>query len=288
MSNSPTSHRFISQRLKLHYVDWGNPEAPPLLLLHGGQDHCRNWDWVAERLSKDWHVIAPDLCGHGDSSWNPQGDYSTVSYVYDLAQLIHQLKLSPVNIIAHSLGGAIALRYTGLYPDNVRKIIAIEGLGPSPKKLAEQQAKPLPERLREWIEEKRAAAGRTPKRYTTIKEAYTRMKTANSFLSDEQAYHLTVQGVSQNEDGSYSWKFDNYVRFMAPTGIPQHEIEALWQSITCPTLLLYGAESWASNPLEDGRAKHFNNAEVKLYENAGHWLHHDQTERFLEDVIKFL
>ena len=43
----PTSRIFFSQRLRLHYVDWGNPDAPPLMLLHGGRDHCRNWDWVA-------------------------------------------------------------------------------------------------------------------------------------------------------------------------------------------------------------------------------------------------
>lgn len=288
MTSTPTSHRFISQRIQLHYVDWGNQDAPPLLLIHGGRDHCRNWDWVAEKLSKDWHVIAPDLSGHGDSGWSPQGDYSMTSYVYDLAQLIHQLKLAPVTIIAHSLGGSIALRYTGLYPDNVRKIIAIEGLGASPKMLAEQLAKPLPQRIRDWIDEKRAASGRTPKRYATLEEAYTRMKTENSFLSDAQAHHLTVQGISQNEDGTYSWKFDNYVRFMAPVGIVQADIEALWQSITCPTLLLYGAQSWASNPEVDGRIKHFNNAKVKVYENAGHWLHHDQTDQFIADAIEFL
>ncbi len=73
---SPTSHSYISQRLKLHYVDWGNPQAPPLLLLHGGQDHCRSWDWVADRLRADWHVMATDLRGHGDSAWSPDGDYS--------------------------------------------------------------------------------------------------------------------------------------------------------------------------------------------------------------------
>src|ERR1019366_6286674 len=59
----PTSHSFISQRLRLHYVDWGNAEAPPLILVHGGQDHCRNWDWVAEDLRRDYHIIAPDLRG---------------------------------------------------------------------------------------------------------------------------------------------------------------------------------------------------------------------------------
>lgn len=126
---SPTSHSFISQRLRLHYVDWGNAAAPPLLLLHGGRDHCRSWDWVADRLRGDWHVIAPDLRGHGDSAWSPDGDYSMAAYVYDLAQFIHQIEVVPVTIVAHSLGGNIALRYTGLFPANVKHLVAIEGLG---------------------------------------------------------------------------------------------------------------------------------------------------------------
>ncbi len=65
----PTSHLYFSQRLRLHYVDWGRDDAPALLLIHGGRDHCRNWDWVAERLADRYHVIAPDLRGHGDSEW---------------------------------------------------------------------------------------------------------------------------------------------------------------------------------------------------------------------------
>ena len=117
-NSGPTSRVYFSQRLRLHYVDWGNPSAPPLLLLHGGRDHCRNWDWVAAALRRDWHVLAPDLRGHGDSQWSPDGNYSTAAYVYDLAQLIHQQELAPVTIVAHSLGGNIAIRYAGVYPDN--------------------------------------------------------------------------------------------------------------------------------------------------------------------------
>src|SRR5258706_15243912 len=67
MMPSPTSHTYISQRLRLHYLDWGNPDAPPLVLVHGGRDHARSWDWVVERLRDRWHIIAPDLRGHGDS-----------------------------------------------------------------------------------------------------------------------------------------------------------------------------------------------------------------------------
>src|SRR5271167_2275952 len=126
ITSGPTSRVYFSQRLRLRYVDWGHPDAPPLVLVHGGQDHCRNWDWVAQDLRRDYHVIAPDLRGHGDSAHSPSGDYHLTNYVYDLAQLIHQQKLAPVRIIAHSLGGNIALRYTGLYPDTVQKLVAIE------------------------------------------------------------------------------------------------------------------------------------------------------------------
>lgn len=288
MLAGPTSHSFVSQRLKLRYVDWGNPSAPPLILLHGGRDHSRSWDWAAEALRAKWHVIAPDLRGHGDSEWSPDGDYGTLANLYDLAQLIHQQDLAPVTVVAHSFGGNIALRYAGTYPENVRRLVAIEGLGPSPRMLADRLAKPPGKRLRDWIEAKRASAGRTPRKYASIDEALQRMKEANAYLSDAQARHLTIHGVSQNEDGTYSWKFDPYMRIFPPFDMAQADIEQLWAAISCPTLLMYGEKSWASNPEKDGRATHFRNASVILFENAGHWLHHDQFDRFMSELDAFL
>jgi pimeloyl-ACP methyl ester carboxylesterase len=288
MITGPTSHSYISQRVRLHYVDWGNRDAPPLILLHGGRDHCRSWDWVAEELRHDWHVIAPDLRGHGDSGWSADGDYSVRSCVYDLAQLIHQKKLAPLTIVAHSYGGNISLRYAGIYPENVRKLVAIEGLGPSPRMLKARMAEPIAKRMRTWIDAKRAAAGRSPKKYATLEEAYERMKEENKYLSDAQARHLTIHGISQNEDSTYSWKFDNHFRVMVPYDLPQDDVDALWREITCPTLLLYGQNSWASNPETDGRIANFRTAQVKVYENAGHWLHHDQFDRFVAELKAFL
>ena len=284
----PTSQSYISQRLRLNYVDWGNPQAPPLILLHGGQDHCRNWDWVAQDLRRDYHILAPDLRGHGDSAYSPSGDYSMSAYVYDLAQLIHQQRLAPVRIIAHSLGGNIALRYTGVYPDTVAKLVAIEGLGPSPAMLEKRAARGVGERMRAWVEEKRALAGRSPRRYLTIEEALARMQAENRHLTPDQARYLTVHGVSQNEDGTYSWKFDNYVRSWSPVDVTQDEMHELWGNITCPALLVYGKESWASNPSEDGRLKYFKTARVAAFEGAGHWVHHDRLDAFLAEVRAFL
>ena len=291
MSNTapgPTSHTYFSQRLRLHYVDWGQAGKPPLLLLHGGRDHCRNWDWTAAALRDEWHVIAPDLRGHGDSQWSPDGSYTMAGYIYDLAQLIHQQHLAPVTIIAHSLGGNIALRYAGIYPETTAKLIAIEGIGPPPRVLAERREKTIAERMDEWIREQRGFAGRMPRRYASIEDAFRRMQEENPHLTEEQARHLTAQGVNQNEDGTYSWKFDNYVRAWPPYDMPGRDIQYLWSRIACPTLLLYGKESWSGNPAEDGRAKAFRHATVVGIDGAGHWLHHDRLDDFLRIVREFL
>ena len=284
----PTSQFFVSQRLRLHYVDWGNDDAPPLVLVHGGRDHCRNWDWVAECLRRDWHVIAPDLRGHGDSEWVTGANYAMIDYVYDLAQLVHQKKLAPVTIIGHSLGGAISLWYAGVHPDHVVKVAAIEGVGP-PRAWIEARAKmQTHERMIEWMESMRGLAARTPRKYSSIEEAFGRMQSENPRLSPEQARHLTVHGVNQNEDGTYSWKFDNYVRAFPPYTFSPAEARELWTRITCPTLLVRGAESWADDPAQDGRADYFTNARVVNVEKAGHWVHHDQLEEFLAIVTDFL
>ena len=284
----PTSHTYFSQRLRLHYVDWGNPGKPPLLLIHGGRDHCRNWDWTAQALADDWHVIAPDLRGHGDSQWSPDGSYTMAGYIYDLAQLVHQQRLAPVTVIAHSLGGNIALRYAGIYPDAVSKLVAIEGLGPSPRALAERRTKTIADRMDEWINEQRNLAGRLPRRYASIEDAFKRMQEENPHLSAAQARHLTEHGVNQNEDGTYSWKFDNYVRAWPPYDMSTRDTVFLWSRIGAPTLLMYGKESRSGNPQADGRIEPFHHATVAGIDGAGHWLHHDRLDEFLRIVREFL
>ena len=284
----PTSQTFVSQRLRLNYLDWGNPEKPLLMLVHGGRDHARSWDWVAEELREDWHVVAFDHRGHGDSDWVSDGNYNVQDMVYDLAQLVHQLGDEEVTIVSHSMGGNVALRYAGTFPDKVRKIVAIEGLGPSPKRQEEMRADPYPQRMAEWIEKKRAAAARTPRKYDSIEAAFARMIEENSYLTEAQARHLTLHGVTRNEDGTYSWKFDPHLNVWHVEDVADEFLHQTWAAITAPTLLLYGADSWASNPQGDGRLEHFENAKVIEFENAGHWLHHDQFDRFMQTLRDFL
>lgn len=282
----PTSHSYFSQRLRLHYLDWGNPDAPPLLLVHGNRDHAHNWDWAAARLQDRYHIIAPDLRGHGDSQWSAGSMYAPAEFVYDIAQLVHQQELAPLRIVAHSLGGNVALRYAGTFPEDVERLVVIEGWGG----IVPGQERPAPpDRMRGWIGAQRSMAARLPRRYATLDEAYRRMLEANPHLSEAQARHLTIHGANQNEDGTYSWKFDNYTHASQVLDLPPDEVRALWRNITCPVLLISGSESWhrwggSSEELVGG----FADARHVIVDDAGHWVQHDQLDHFLGLVEDFL
>ena len=279
---------FSSQRLTLSYAEWGDSAAPPLVLVHGGRDQKRSWDRVAARLAKTYRVIAFDLRGHGESDWVSDGDYGVMDHVFDLTSLVDQLELERFTLLGHSLGGNITLRFTGLFPDRIEKLIAIEGLGPSPKMLVERQSQPLTERLNNWIEQRRSLSDRGPRVMKDLAEAEGRMKAAFSHLPDDLIHHLTETGIKTNSDGTVSWAYDPAGMGRSPADITHDDFVELWTKITCPTWLVYGANSWASNPAEDGRARHFQNATVTLIENAGHWLHHDQFDDFMDQLDTFL
>jgi len=242
----PFSLFFHSHRLKLHYWDYGCDDKPPMVLVHGGLDHARSWDWVAGALRDDY----------------------------------------PLTLVGHSLGGVIALAYAGAFPDTVRKVVAIEGMGPPATH--NSQKDPYPDRLRRWIERLRKIEAGSPRTYKDLDAAATRMREANPHLSEEMARHLTLHGSKRNPDGSYVWKFDPFVRGWAPYGFDVAQAGELHQRINCPVLLFRGMESWASDPEKDGRAKALKDYRLINVPDAGHWLHHDQLNLFLRETTTFL
>jgi len=282
----PTSHFFYSQRLKLHYVDWGNEDKPLAILVHGGRDHARNWDFIALELRKHFHLVAPDLRGHGDSDWAIGGAYSITEHVLDLGQLIAALApKDPVTLIGHSLGAGIVLQRAGVFPDAVKSVVAIEGLGPPGAMLRET---PAHERMQIWVTDMMALAQRKPREYQTIEKAMERMREANPHLSVDLARHLTIYGMRRNENGTFSWKYDNYTRATSPYLFNLKDAMEIWSRIRCPVLLIRGDASWAGDWERDGRLNAFHTSELRTIRNAGHWVHHDQPEAFLAAVREFL
>src|SRR5881397_3988304 len=199
----PTSHYFFSQRLKLHYVDWGNPEKTPVLLLHGGRDHCRSWDWVAADLRRSFHLVAPDLRGHGDSAWAVGSTYSMIDYVLDLAALLKTLELFPVTIIAHSLGARVALQYAGMYPDRVARLVAIEGLGP-PVGLGKPAS--AVSRMLHWVREMQALARRHPARRRDVLVEVRQLRASRLALSLQPGRRARVLEPGHLPRPSRAWQ----------------------------------------------------------------------------------
>ena len=281
----PVSHYYYSHRLKLHFWDWGQEGKPALILVHGGLDHARNWDWVARVLREHFHVYAIDLRGHGNSAWAPGALYSIAEHVLDLSALADIINDFPIYIVGHSLGGIVTLLYSGVYPDRVKKAVSIEGLGPP---LSHPVFGPASERMRNWIEKIRNTEGRESHSYPSLGAAIKRMKEANPHLSDEVAEHLTLHGTNWNADGSLIWKFDNYARPFAPYGHNADDMSEILGQIRCPVLLFWGMESWATDPEADGRAAKIANHRLVKVANAGHWVHHDQLDLFLKETTSFL
>jgi pimeloyl-ACP methyl ester carboxylesterase len=283
MTQEPVSRYYWSQRLKLHYVVWGDEANPPLLLIHGNRDHARTWDRVAKRLKEQYCVYAVDLRGHGDSQWSVGSQYSLPEFVLDVAMLGRELDRNPLTVIGHSLGGAVALEYSGVFNKFVKKLVAIEGLGP-------RVGEPVPAsvRMRNWIRSMQEFDLRRPRKYSSLEDGTRRMMEENPHLTEDMAKHLTIHGMRQDEDGSMGWKFDNYVRLRSPYEFNIAEAREIWNQITCPVLLIRGSESWASDPEEDGKATAFHNYTNVLIKDAGHWVHHDQLEEFMSVVWGFL
>jgi pimeloyl-ACP methyl ester carboxylesterase len=281
----PSSHFFYSDRLKLQFWDYGRDGKPALVLVHGGLDHARNWDWVARALREDYHVYALDLRGHGNSAWAPGAMYSLIEHVLDLSALLDIINEFPIRLIGHSLGGMIVLNYSGVFPERVRKAVSIEGLG------APERSKvhgPPSEQMRHWIESVRKVEKRQPKTYPNLGAAVARMKAANPHLSEEVARHLTLHGTNWDPDGSLVWKFDNFARVFPPYGHRVEDSVELYSRITCPVLFFWGLESFFPVPVTDPRKNAIRNARLIEVPNAGHWVHHDQLDVFLRETTSFL
>lgn len=280
----PSQQFYQSQRLRLAYWAWGTPDHPPLILIHGGRDHARSWDRVAEAFQDDYHVMACDLRGHGDSEWAPGSLYGLAEHVLDLLALI-EVAGSPVRVVAHSFGGEIALLTAGIFPEHFDRIVSIEGAGAR----LEDYPRPLsPGRFREWATDLRSYEQRPDRFYPTFEDAVARIRESNRSLTPEMAKHLT-RWATRSVDGGYTWKFDPWTSARTPSEVTGAEVTAAWHAVTAPVLHLAGGRSHPDQNRFKGRPvdEYFPDAHLVTIPNAGHWVHHDQTELVVGAIRDF-
>ncbi len=287
-SISTARSRFLSLGgSRRHLLEWGATGAPVVLLQHGMRDQAHSWSWLAEALKDRYHVIAPDLRGHGDSDWPSDGNYSLSSFVIDMAAIADINGLRDFAIIGHSLGGQIALRYAAAFPERVRALVAIEGVELPIIRQEREKPRPYPERLREWTANELMRRLQTPRYYPDLARAAERMQEANPEIDSETIAYLTRTGLIAEADRGLRWKYDNGCRYRPPEDQRGADLDEMLAAITSPTLLAYGDESWITPP-PPARLTHLARHRVITFGGASHWLHHQRRLEFNELVGRFL
>ena len=147
--------------LQIHVQEWGDVGKPKLVMLHGWMDCGASFQYMMPSIIDQYHVIAPDLRGFGESQHDPNG-YWFPDYFADLDQLLaHFCPDDPVNIVGHSMGGNIALIYAGIRPERIKKVMSLEGIGLPPT-----SASDAVDKYRQWI--RQVAAEEQNKIYPNI------------------------------------------------------------------------------------------------------------------------
>src|SRR5271156_2818797 len=131
------SRQTVVRGMRFHFLEWGRPGAPTVLLLHGGNQSAHSWDLVSLHLSDRYHVFALDQRGHGDSEWSREVDYSIGAKADDALAFIEDQQLGRPVVVGHSMGGMVAMRMLVSEPSAARGLVLVD-VGPelSPKGVA--------------------------------------------------------------------------------------------------------------------------------------------------------
>ena len=295
-------------QLRLWHLEPLDSIRPRALLLHGMRDVGRSLLPVAQALASQYNVTMLDQRGHGASDY--PGAYSMEHFYYDLFQVIEHLttaKHGSVALIGHSLGGQIAARFAGLFPELVNALVLIEGLGPpEPQWPAPPSSAPLDiASYRNLLLERMALPAQT-RALPDLEFAAGRLQVNNPRMSAERALAIAkvaTRTVTTAAHGtSLHWAFDPRVA-SAFMGFSIAESQRLWQAVRCPVLTITGNHAhdyWRtavpypdySGHFQDGeyaaRIAHFANIEHQHFDGSGHMVHFDEPARLAECTRQFL
>lgn len=193
----------------IHYLKWGTPGKPGLILVHGGAAHAHWWSFIAPQLTHDYRVVALDLSGHGDSG--RRDGYPRDLWADEVMAVAEDATLvGPPILVGHSMGGFVCIAAAARYGDRLAGTVILD----SPVRRPDPEA----------VEGAHGRAFRNPKIYPDLKTALQHYRLvpgptcAEPYILD----HIARYSLREVDDG-WTWKFDPLVfqRF-APRAI--HEI----------------------------------------------------------------
>jgi pimeloyl-ACP methyl ester carboxylesterase len=260
---------------RFHYTEWGAATAPPLLLLHGVTGHARTWDEEAAALASRYRVLALDLRGHGDSDPSPNADYTVATMAADVAAFADSLGLARVSIVGLSMGGRVAIAFAGQAHGRVDRLVVVD-IGPDISEAGLVRVGTL--------------MARSPELFPSLEHALAFHRLTNPLYTEAMLRHRVQHGTRPVE-GGLTWKYDRGLRDAVRSGTWHDPIDLwpLWRGITCPILLVRGADSDVLST-EIARRMLEENPNTRLAEvsGAGHTVPGDQPAAFRRLLDDFL
>ena len=293
----PSRSLYVAIRgLSYHVRSWGDEAAPKLFMLHGWMDVGASFQFLVDALQREWHVLAPDWRGFGDSEWCPDG-YWFADYLADLdALLAHFAPGEPVRLVGHSLGGNVACVYAGVRPQRVQRVVSLDGFG-----IPAERSEQAPDKLAKWLDALADPPSFAP--YANLAAVADRLQKNSPRLSRDRAEFLARHWAKALPDGTAVLVSDPRHKLPFPTVHRMEEVLAVWRRITAPVLWVAATESfipkWLSaHPEGEGatdglvsiraRLAHVPHGKLITVSEAGHMLHLDRPDAVAAAIEPFL
>ena len=228
--NDPQDRTVKANGLNFHYLEWGDPKNPTLVMLHGVSQQAHSWDFISLALSPEYHVISVDQRGHGDTDWASDGVYSLDAMQADIDGVIDGLGLTDFNLMGHSMGGRNSFIWASRHPKILRSLTIVD-TGPETQRRGQ-------DRIRDFRE--------LPNDLDSFQEFADRVKEYTG-RTEEQVLGALKYSIRQTAAGKWSWKWDPATRNRTRSGDdPNWTTEKLWEcveAVDCPSLVLRGSRS---------------------------------------------
>jgi len=265
-------HALSINGLTLQYRDWGDPQLPPLLVLHGLGAHAHSWDHVAAALADDYRIIVPDLRGHGRSSWAPA--YTWQLFLEDALNLITAVGVPQIAVCGHSLGGRVAYMLASHHPECITHLIIAEATPLDPPGDDRSGPPPAPE-----IDH-----------YATLEDALAEAYRRQPYADKVTLRHEVEHGLLLGADGRWTWRMDPALQTARWRGQLNPGPTLEWPALTCircPSIMLYGVHSI---PFEQAAAvaRAIPDCQLVAIPDAAHDLPNENPAGFINALQAFL
>lgn len=281
----------VSHGIRLAVYEWGEPDAPPLALAHGGFDFARTFDVFAPLLADvGWRVVSWDQRGHGDSEHAAM--YSWEGDLRDALAVVDSVTSGPLPVVGHSKGGAVMVQFAAALPHRVSALVNLDGL-PSRRSMPDvpdrERTKLLAGELAAWLDHRRGAATKE-RRPDTLDGLAKRRAAMNPRLSPEWLRYLVSVGA-RHDDNGWRWKIDPSLRLGGFGPWRPEWAMARLPGLSIPILAVLGMQpetmGWAT-PADEVEPNLPPGSRLVAYDDVGHFVHIEQPQRIADLVVEYL